>query len=75
VTQPIERAAHRRLAQTDAISRPSDMALGQQGLERDEEIEIDGTKIHNPTIIRRTNYVRSKINFINPVFSGLIQPS
>ena len=38
--------AQRRLAQTEPASRPRDVALGQERVERDQEVEIDFLAIH-----------------------------
>ena len=46
IAQPRELRAQRRLAQTEPPSRPRDIALGQERVERDQEVEIDLAGIH-----------------------------
>lgn len=46
IAQPSELCAQRRLAQAEPASRPRDVALGQQRVERDQQVEIDLFGIH-----------------------------
>ena len=48
--QPVERVAHRRLTEADAVRRLGDVTLGQQCVQRDEQIEVDGSKVHSSFI-------------------------
>ena len=61
-TQPVERVAHRRLTEADAVGRLGDMTLGQQCVQRDEQIEVDGSEVH--AFIHIVNSERSQIHFI-----------
>jgi hypothetical protein len=46
ITQPRELRAQRRLAQPEPASRPCDVALGQERVQRDQKVEIDLAAIH-----------------------------
>jgi hypothetical protein len=43
--QAAERVAHRRLADADALRGPGDAALGQEGVEGDQEVEVEPAQI------------------------------
>ena len=45
--QPAERVAHARLAEPDALRRPRDAALAEQGVERDEQVEVEAAEVHS----------------------------
>ena len=44
--QPSERRAHRRLREIQAARRARDVALAQQRVERDQQVEVDRADIH-----------------------------
>ena len=46
MTQPREDAADGRLAQEQALARARDVTLGEQHVERDEQVEIELAEIH-----------------------------
>jgi hypothetical protein len=48
LAQPGERVAHPGLTQPDPFGRPGDAALGEQRVERHEEVEVDARKAHLP---------------------------
>lgn len=56
MAQPVERRAHRRLAQADPVARPSGAAFAHQGIEYPQQVEVEGGEIHGSdpldTIIR-----------------------
>ena len=47
LAQPGERVAHPGLAQPEAARRPGDAALGEQRVERHEEVEVDTGEAHS----------------------------
>ena len=47
IAQTRQRMAHRRLRQTDAPGGAGDRALGHQGVERFQEVQVDGADIHD----------------------------
>ena len=44
--QAIERVARRRLRQVQPAGRPGDAALSKQGIEDEQQVQIDGPQIH-----------------------------
>jgi len=44
--QPAERGAHGGLAQPDALPGPGDVALVEQRVQRDEQVEVDAGQVH-----------------------------
>ncbi len=46
VAKPVQRMAHRRLAEPDAASRARYAALLHHSVEHDEQIQIESTPIH-----------------------------
>jgi hypothetical protein len=51
-TQPVQRVAHGRLAQAQLLAGLADTALAENGLEYDEEIEIEGAQLHGAALSR-----------------------
>jgi hypothetical protein len=47
VTQTRESIAHGRLTEADPISRAGDVKVGEESVEGDQKVEVDGSEIHD----------------------------
>jgi hypothetical protein len=62
LAQPRQGAAHRRLAEADAAARPRDVALAQQRVERDEQVEIELGQKHRVPSLRVSHDLGGRIS-------------
>jgi hypothetical protein len=60
-----QRVAHRRLTEPYSGCRAADVPLGQERIERNEEIEINRAQVHGLNDIQRMNIDSTLIDWIN----------